>query len=95
MKTIMIITLISLTIFLTFGSAIAWHRHARSHFGIIIAPPPILIGPPVIYYRGYYPPPSYYYSEPYRVWIPGHWEERWGPYGWERVWIPGHWRYDP
>jgi hypothetical protein len=28
--------------------------------------------------------------------VPGYWDYRRGPYGWERVWIPGHWqwRYD-
>ena len=102
MKKIMMISLILLTIFLTSGSAVAGHRYFRGHFGIFIPPPPpILIGPPAIYYREYYPPPryygppEYYYSEPYREWVLGHWEERWGPYGWEKVWTPGHWRYDP
>jgi hypothetical protein len=27
--------------------------------------------------------------------VPGYWEERWSPYGWEKVWVPGYWRYDP
>ena len=96
MKKFIMISLVLLVIFLTSGSALAWHRHHRGHFGIFIAPPPIWIAPPPVYYRGYYPPPGYYppdYYEPYRVWVPGHWEERGTPYGWERIWIPGYWEY--
>ncbi len=101
MKKILLTSLILLTIFVTFESALAWHRPPRGHFKVIIPPPPLFLVPPVIYYRGYFPPPNsyrspdYYDDESYRVWVPGHWEERWGPYGWERVWIPGHWRYYP
>lgn len=96
MKKLLMISLILLAIFLTSGPASAWHGRSRGYFGVFIAPPPIVIGPPAYYYRGYYPPPSYYpryYYEPYRVWVPGHWEDRWTPYGWERVWIPGYWEY--
>jgi hypothetical protein len=99
-KLIIMMTLILLTVFLSSGSALAWRGHSRGHghFGIFIAPPPIWIGPPAIIYRGYYPPPYHYppnYYEPDRVWVPGHWEERQGPYGWEKVWIPGYWQYNP
>jgi hypothetical protein len=97
MKKLIMISLILLAIFLSSGSALAWHRHFHGygHFGIFIAPPPLWIPPPpAIYYRGYYPPPAYYgpYYEPYRAWVPGHWEERQTPYGWERIWVPGYWR---
>jgi hypothetical protein len=100
MKKFLIFSLIFLAIFLTSGAALAWHGGFRGHFGIFIAPPPIVIGPPAIYFRGYYPRPGYYgpdyyYNDPYRVWVPGHWEKRWTPYGWERVWIPGYWQYSP
>lgn len=41
-----------------------------------------------------YSPPAYYCPSPpvYRErWIPGHWVERYGPYGnYERFWVPGH-----
>jgi hypothetical protein len=89
------ISLILLAIFLSSGQAFAWHR---GHFGIFIAPRPLWVGPPVFYSPGYYPPPSYYgpgyyYSSPYRVWVPGYWEERWTAYGRERAWIPGYWKY--
>ena len=98
-KLIIIMTLILLTVFLSSGVALARGGHFRGHFGVFIAPPPIWIGPPAIIHRGYYPPPSYYpppnYYEPNRVWVPGHWEERWSPYGWERAWIPGYWQYNP
>jgi hypothetical protein len=96
MKKIIMISLILLTIFLLSGSASAWRGHHRGHFGIFIVPPPIWVASPPVYYRGYYPPPSYYppdYYETYRVWVPGHWVERWTPYGWQRVWIPGYWEY--
>lgn len=49
---------------------------------------------------GYYPPPSYYYGPPPAYyapppprgyWVPGHWEEGYGPRGgWERVWVRGY-----
>jgi hypothetical protein len=94
------ISLIILAIFLSSGSAFAWFRPYYGHFGVFIAPPPIWVAPPPVYYRGYYPPPSYYgqdyyYNDPYRVWVPGYWENRWTPYGWERIWIPGYWQYGP
>jgi hypothetical protein len=100
MKKLILISSIFLAIFLTNGSASAWYG---SHFGIFFAPPPLLLPPPpFIYYRGYYPPPryygpsDYYYNDPYRVWVPGHWERRWIPYhGWERTWFRGYWRYAP
>jgi hypothetical protein len=94
------ISLIILAIFLSSGSAFAWFRPYYGHFGVFIASPPIWVAPPPVYYRGYYPPPSYYgqdyyYNDPYRVWVPGYWENRWTPYGWERIWIPGYWQYSP
>jgi hypothetical protein len=66
--------------------------------GFYISPPVIRIAPPV-HYRPYYPsyriyPPADYYEYGYKVWVPGYWEERWMPYGWERVWVPGYWRYE-
>lgn len=98
MKKLIMISLILLIIFLISGSALAWYRYPHGRFGIFISPPPIWRGPPAVIYRGYYPPPYYYspdYYNPYRVWVPGHWEERWTPNGWERVWIPGYWPYGP
>lgn len=98
-KLILMMTgLILLTLFLSSGSALAWHR---GHFGGFIAPPPFWAGPPAVYYRGYYPPPVYYgpgyysgyYYGPARVWIPGHWADRWTAYGWQRAWLPGYWQY--
>jgi hypothetical protein len=99
------ITLIALAILLPSGSAFAWRGYGG--FGAFIAPP-LLLPPPPFYYPGYYgyreyygPPsyygygPGYYYNDPYRVWVPGHWESRWTPYGWQRVWIPGYWQYGP
>jgi hypothetical protein len=99
MKKFLIIGLTLLAIFFASESAQA-HRWG---FGVVIAPPLFLPPPPGIYYRGYYPPPGYYYgpnyyyyyNDPYRVWVPGHWEDRQTPNGWERVWIPGYWRYGP
>ncbi len=97
----MLISIIFMILVLTVGAAFAsgWgnhHRHYRYHgyssFGIFIGPP--VIWAPPIYHQYYYPPPVYegpsYYD---RAWVPGHWEERYGPYGWERVWVPGYWRY--
>ena len=52
MKKLIMISLILLTIFLSSGSALAWHR---GHFGVFVAPPPFWVGPPGVYYRGYYP----------------------------------------
>jgi hypothetical protein len=94
MKKIIMIGLILLTIFLSSGSALAWHR---GNFGIFVTPPPFWVGPPAFYNPGYYPPPSYYgphyYYAPSRVWIPGYWENRRTPSGWVRAWIPGYWEY--
>ena len=103
MKRFIVISLILLAIFLSSGSAFAWRSHpyrGHGHFGVVVVPPPVWVSPPAVYYRGYYPPPSYYgpdysYGYPDRVWVPGHWEQRWTPYGWERVWIPGYWQYGP
>ncbi len=97
MKKLLVICLmmvgIFVGIFLSSGStAFAWHG---GHFGAFIAPPPLLAGPPALYYRGYYPPyygPGYY-GGPSRYWVPGHWENRWTAYGWQRVWAPGYWQY--
>ena len=67
----MMIGLISLTLFLSSGMALAWY------WGPFI-PPPFWVGPPAFYYGGYYPPPAYYgpgyypgyYYGPPRVWVP-------------------------
>ena len=107
MKNLMMIGLILLTLFLSSGPALAWHGHFgffvppppfwvgppayyRGYYGYY--PPPAYYGPGYYpgYYSGYYP--GYYYRPP-RVWIPGHWENRWITYGWQRVWVPGYWRY--
>ncbi len=95
-----LLCLILLSTILLNGEAFAWHRHPHSYlrFGIVFAPPPIIIGPPVYYYPPpppIYYEPDYYYRCPNRVWVPGHWEERWTPYGWEKIWVPGYWRCDP
>jgi len=93
MKKLLMISLIVIGIFLSSGSAFAWH-HGFGHFGVFIAPPPVFVGPPAVYYRGYYPPyygPGYY-SGPSRYWVPGHWGSRWTPYGWQRAWVPGYWQ---
>ena len=38
------------------------------------------------------PPPAPYPDSYHDRWVPGHWEERRGPYGdLERIWIPGYW----
>jgi hypothetical protein len=63
-------------------------------------PPPTYYYPPPAYYYppsgriGYPPPlPPAPSRIPYRDnWVPGHWEERPGPYGeTERIWVPGYW----
>ena len=99
MRKFLIISIVLITIFLVTGAASAWYRPHRHHhygFGVFIGPP-VIWAPPLYYRYPYYPdysPPYGYYNYGYRVWVPGHWEERWTPYGWERVWIPGYWRYD-
>jgi hypothetical protein len=89
------ITLIGIAILLSSGPAFAWRGHGHGRFGVFIAPP-LLLPPPAVFFRGYYPPPSYYgpgyYNDPYRAWVPGHWDQRWTPYGWQRIWVPGYWR---
>lgn len=90
MKKLMILSLVLLIVFMITGPAWAWHHRG---FGVFIGPP-VVLAPPV-YYGGYYAPysyygPGYYYGP--RVWIPGHWEQRWTPYGWQRFWLPGYWR---
>jgi hypothetical protein len=96
MKKILMIGMVSLIILLAAGPASAWRGHPRghSHFGVFFGPPVIYFTPPPVYYRYYYPPD--YYDPGYRVWVPGYWDYRETPYGWERIWIPGHWewRYD-
>lgn len=82
MKKLITISLILAAIFLTSGQVFA-----RPHFRVFFGPPRVYIGPPV-----YAPAPGYYYN-PYRAWVPGHWESRWTPYGPERIWIPGYWQY--
>lgn len=45
-----------------------------------------------------YNPPSYVYSPPpapREYWVPGHWVERYGPYGeYQRTWASGYWVRD-
>lgn len=101
-KRILIISVLIFILLFFSKNTFSWHRHPRHYFsfGIVFAPPPIVIGPPVIYWNYYMPPPPKVYEPPYyicpnRVWVPGYWEERWTPYGWERVWVPGYWRCDP
>jgi hypothetical protein len=96
----MLILLILMVFLITtdIASARGRYHHGPSHrSGFYIGPPSIWVAPPV-YYRPYYPsyrayPPDYY-GYGYRVWVPGYWEERWTPYGWEKVWVPGYWRYE-
>jgi hypothetical protein len=98
-KKVFIFSLVILTLLLSTSPVFAWHR-GHHHSGVFIgppffffAPPPIYIAPPPFYYL---PPPYYYdgyYSRDYRVWVPGYWDYRRAPYGWERAWIPGHWEY--
>lgn len=97
MKKLLLMSLIVLGVVsgIALSSESAFARHG--HFGIFIAPPPFWLGPPAVYFRGYYGPdygPDYY-SGPSRYWVPGHWESRWTPYGWQRVWVPGYWHYGP
>ena len=95
------IAMILLIVLITVGSASAWHRYPggpHRHFGVFIGPPVIYLPPPPPFIRYHYYYPPYDYTHPgYRVWVPGYWDCRWTPYGWERVWIPGHWewRVDP
>ncbi len=100
MKKILFILLILITFLLISGVASARDRYPYHHrhpyrSEIYISPPAIWIAPPV-YYRPYYSPYRDYPPTPYgyRVWVPGYWEERWTPYGWEKVWVPGYWRYE-
>jgi len=92
MKRVLISTVILLSILLVTGVASA-HRRGGVRFGFFFGPPIIAVPAPVYPIPYYYPPPPPY-DYGYREWVPGHWAEQWGPYGWERVWIPGHWRYD-
>ena len=101
MKKLVILGIVFLILFLAVGSASARRGHPRghSHFGFFIGPPVIFVPPPPpvrYYYDRSYPPDDYYdyYERGDRVWVPGYWEYRSGPYGRERVWIPGHreWR---
>lgn len=102
MKKMLVVALVLAILVLSVGPASAWydrrsHPRSHSHFGVFIGPPVILLPPPppvrYYYYRSY-PPRDYYEDDRYdRVWVPGHWEYRDGPYGWERVWVPGHWEW--
>jgi hypothetical protein len=94
MKKNLIATIVLAVLLLTTGVASA---HGRFGFGIFIAPP-IFVAPAPVYpypYPYHYRPYRDYgpYDHSYREWVPGYWEERWGPYGWERAWVPGYWRY--
>jgi len=106
MKKLLIVGLVLLILALTVGPVSAWtrhghsyghHPHGRSHLGFFIGPPVFFVPPPppvrYYYYRSYPPEDYYEYNRYDRVWVPGRWEHRKGPYGWERVWIPGHWEW--
>ena len=107
MKKVLMVGVVLLILILTVGPASAWTRHGYRHgyphhghsrFEVFIGPPVIFVPPPppVRYYdyRSYPPDDSYdYYERGNRVWVPGYWEYRSGPYGRERVWIPGHWEW--
>jgi len=92
MKKLLILAMVLLVLLLAAGPASAWRGHPRghSHFGIFVAPP-VFFGPPPLVYPRYYAPQ--YYDPAYRVWVPGYWDYRDTPYGWERVWMPGHWEW--
>ena len=96
MKKLLIIGAVMVTLLLATGvaSARSWHHgHGHSHFSFgLFIPPPVYYAPPPVYYRSYYPPydDGYYYRS-HKVWAPGYWSWRRGPYGWERVRIPGYW----
>ena len=85
-----VLTTIMILVFLLLsgGTALA---HWRFGFGVGVPSPFVWASP----YPGYYAPYGHYsYGYPgYRVWIPGHWEQRWTSYGWRRAWIPGYWEY--
>lgn len=93
MKKVLVISIALIAILMTAGIASA---HWRSTFSFGAFFPPVVVWapvvPPVVYPT--YPPYSYYspgyYG--YRLWVPGHWESRWTPYGWTRAWIRGYWR---
>ncbi len=93
MKKVLLICIVLLITLLAVGQALAWRGHPRvySHFGIFIGPPVFFVPPLSVYPRYYYPPN--YYDSGYRVWVPGHWDYRDTPYGWERLWIRGHWEW--
>ncbi|MGQ9646355.1 MAG: hypothetical protein ACUVWO_07455 [Thermodesulfobacteriota bacterium] len=102
MKKILILSIASLVLVLSVGPASAWYGHrpyprSHFHFGVFIGPPVILLPPPPpvrYYYDRSDPPVDYYeYDRVDRVWVPGYWEYRKGPYGWERFWVPGHWEW--
>jgi hypothetical protein len=102
MKKFLTVSLVGVIFLMTAGTASA-HWGGRYGFGVSIGPPIVVPAPPPpVYYRGYYPPPYYYgpgyygpgyYGPSNRTWVPGRWEWRMGPYGWERAWIPGYWEY--
>jgi hypothetical protein len=106
MKTFLLIGLVLMVLALPVEPASAWYRHGyrggyhphgHSNFWVFIGAPVILVPPPppvqYYYYRSYPPNDYYEYDRSDRVWAPGHWEYRSGPYGWERDWIPGHWEW--
>jgi len=99
MKKIFIFSLVLLALSLAAGPASAGSS-SYFQFGVILGPPFFYFPPPPVYYAPppayYWPPPYYYggyYPPSYRVWVPGYWDYRRTPYGWERAWIPGHWEW--
>jgi len=106
MKRMIFIVLILISFLIVTHNAMAGDRRPYSYrpshpFSVYIGPPAVWVAPP-FYFRSYSPSyrinpydyDDYYRCGSYRVWVPGYWEERWTPYGWEKVWIPGYWRYE-
>ena len=106
MKRIVVSLLVSVLLVLFVSAAPASAGHNRFWPGLAIGlGSAIVLGnilyPPRAY--SYYPASGYYYEPapaycpppPPRArgyWVPGHWEEGYGPYGgWERVWVRGYW----
>jgi hypothetical protein len=93
MRKNVIIATVVVVLLLSAGIASA---RGRWGFGVLINPP-VYVSPapvPPSVYQSYpdYDRSAYAYDE-YREWVPGHWEQRPGQFGWRSVWIPGHWSF--
>ncbi len=87
MKKSLVVAAVFASILLTTGIASA------SHWGFSVVLPPVgVYAAPAAPPPAYSPPP--YYAPGYRTWVPGHWEDRWTPYGYRRAWVPGFWAYN-